>query len=427
MSTHNNVEIKKPIPRRLFSRSTTTPDEPSPSPSTNRQHTPTTPQTPWLTDSREGLTSSPTNDSSTTLPTTQKDLRRALPFAGSSASLGSVGSSRSGSPVDSISGRTNVRARARWDSVRRHVLLAAGGGQSAPPASGPSSSRSGTPTLPQHYTQPSSASSTTTSFTPLPPQRPPSRSQTPRSRLAARFGFKHVVDHVREAAVDENRKFGDDVFRACWMARSGGGVADLTQTSGAPGYGRSKHGDTLNTVFSKNTTLGSAYSASSSTPNLSSGVGFHAKRNSSGGTPQSPYGTGGAFNPSSTSTFNVSATLASASASAYNLINSTSHLTSSAQQQQQQPFSAAVPSVKALHHVLWQASGSSGTSLRSTYLPHEALVLSSLLVPFLSGSATADAGKVEEERWLAVDAFELLVKTWPPSSEVRPSPACVCG
>jgi hypothetical protein len=60
--------------------------------------------------------------------------------------------------------------------------------------------------------------------------------------------------------------------------------------------------------------------------------------------------------------------------------------------------------------------------LRSVYLPHEALVLSALLVPFMSvGSNTAGdvaEGPLEEERWLAVDAFDLLVKTWPPANEV---------
>jgi hypothetical protein len=144
------------------------------------------------------------------------------------------------------------------------------------------------------------------------------------------------------------------------------------------------------------------------------GSGIHLKksnhRHSSGDGPQSPYGF-----QSSTSTFNVSTTIASPSASAYNIINSAAPFPN------QLPHN--VPSVKYLHHVLWQASGSSSTALRSAYLPHESLVLSVLLEPFLStdsngGEDTAEAGRLEEERWLAIDAFELVVKTWPPSNEV---------
>ncbi|KXN81506.1 hypothetical protein AN958_04503 [Leucoagaricus sp. SymC.cos] len=126
------------------------------------------------------------------------------------------------------------------------------------------------------------------------------------------------------------------------------------------------------------------------------------------GGPASPHGS----SQSSTSTFNVSASLASASASTHNLINSTSHLHSNISIQN-------APLIKHLHQVLWQASGSSSSSLRSVYLPHEALVLSALLVPFASilsvdaNNATV-SGRLEEERWLAIDAFDLAVKTWPP-------------
>ncbi|KAF5359637.1 hypothetical protein D9756_003121 [Leucocoprinus leucothites] len=351
-SQHYDSELKKPTPRRFFSRTTTTDD------------------TSWI-DSREILTSSPVQNAP---PTTHKDLRKVLPFASSSSS-----SFRSASPDSfSVADPNDRHARERWDSVRKHVLVAAG-----QTVSSPTGSRSGTPTPGPgpntnspyyHYQQPSSASSTT-SF----PQRPPSRSQTPKpgSRLAARLGFKHVVEHARETAVDENRRLADDIFRACWAMRGSGDSFNS---------GRTKHGDTLNTMFTG---------------------------------AQSPYG--GGYNPSSTSTFNVSASLASASTSAYNLINSTSHIPLHTQH--------PTPSIKHLHQVLWQASGSTSSSLRSVYLPHETLVLSMLLTPFLSGSIgtndPATAGRLEEERWLAIDAFEVMVKTWPPANEMASAERCL--
>lgn len=301
------------------------------------------------------------------------------------------------------------RARARWNSVRQHVLLPVRQGNA-------SDSRSRTPTPTptpseqQHHRQPTSVSSSTA----IPfPQRPQSTLQTqkPGSRLAAKLGFRNVVDHAREAAVDENRKFTDDVSRACWAARVNVSTRGLLSPTG----GKNKYGDTLNTVltgasnlnlpFSNNTAASSSGSFSGAASG--SGTGSYSKK-SEYRSPTSPYE--GLFNPPSASSFNVSATFASASASAYNLITSTSHT---------QPH---VPSVKYLHQVLWQGSGSSSVSLRSVYLPHESLVLSALLVPFVgSGHSNVnmgDAGKVEEERWLAVDAFELIAKTWPPANEV---------
>jgi len=267
-----------------------------------------------------------------------------------------------------------------------------------------------TPSEQQHHRQPTSVSSSTTIPFPQRPQ-PTLQTQKPGSRLAAKLGFRNVVDHAREAAIDENRKFADDVSRACWAARVNVSTRGLLSPTG----GKSKYGDTLNTVltgasnlnlpFSSNTAASSSGSFSGAASG--SGAGSYPKK-SEYRSPASPYE--GLFNPPSASSFNVSATFASASTSAYNLITSTSHT---------QPH---VPSVKYLHQVLWQGSGSSSVSLRSAYLPHESLVLSALLVPFLGSGYSnvnmVDAGKVEEERWLAVDAFELIAKTWPPTNEV---------
>ncbi|KXN81507.1 hypothetical protein AN958_04504 [Leucoagaricus sp. SymC.cos] len=87
------TEVKKPIHRRLF----------SPKDDTTR--------TPWIysPEGCEQLTSSPVQDAP---PTSQKDLRKTLPF---------LTSNRSASP-DSITGA----AQARCESIQQHVLMAAG-------------------------------------------------------------------------------------------------------------------------------------------------------------------------------------------------------------------------------------------------------------------------------------------------------------
>ncbi|KAJ7741945.1 hypothetical protein DFH07DRAFT_980971 [Mycena maculata] len=94
----------------------------------------------------------------------------------------------------------------RWNHLRQHVLPSAT--PSAPPPSAPPS------IVLSHSQQPSSASSSTFSFV-------PSRPQTPKpSRLAQRLGFRQVVEHARELVVDDTRKLGLELQRACWAARS---------------------------------------------------------------------------------------------------------------------------------------------------------------------------------------------------------------
>jgi hypothetical protein len=48
-------------------------------------------------------------------------------------------------------------------------------------------------------------------------------------------------------------------------------------------------------------------------------------------------------------------------------------------------------------------------SKNSNYLPHETLVLSALLTPFLSSESNQN---VDDERWIAIEAFEAVVQTW---------------
>ncbi|KAF8183119.1 hypothetical protein BJ912DRAFT_1144895 [Pholiota molesta] len=83
-------------------------------------------------------------------------------------------------------------SRARWDSLRRHVI-------SASPRP---------PTPPQR--PPSAQSSIRDGF--------PSRSTTPKPSRLARLGFRHVVEQARDVGND-TRKLGEELLRACSLAR----------------------------------------------------------------------------------------------------------------------------------------------------------------------------------------------------------------
>lgn len=85
-------------------------------------------------------------------------------------------------------------SRARWDHLRQHVL--------------PAPAR---PLTPSHTPQ----SSSTASLQAFSARAPAPKS----SRLAQRLGFRQVVEHARDAAIDETRKFAYDIQRACWAAR----------------------------------------------------------------------------------------------------------------------------------------------------------------------------------------------------------------
>ncbi|KAF9485001.1 hypothetical protein BDN70DRAFT_848598 [Pholiota conissans] len=82
--------------------------------------------------------------------------------------------------------------RARWENLRHHVLPAIQRPLTPPqrPPSAQSSIRDGLP----------------------------SRSNTPKPSRLARLGFRHVVEHARDV-VDENRKLGEELLRACSLAR----------------------------------------------------------------------------------------------------------------------------------------------------------------------------------------------------------------
>jgi len=77
-----------------------------------------------------------------------------------------------------------------------------------------------------------------------------------------------------------------------------------------------------------------------------------------------------------------------------------------------------VASLKPLCQLLiYHAGAASETAVLSAYLPHEGQVLAALLNPFLLPTTGIDVD--EEERLLAIDTFELVIKGWTPCDEVR--------
>ena len=77
----------------------------------------------------------------------------------------------------------------------------------------------------------------------------------------------------------------------------------------------------------------------------------------------------------------------------------------------------SVASLKPLCQLLmYHASAASETAVLSAHLPHEGQVLAALLSPFLLPTTGTD---VDEERLLAIDTFELVIKGWTPCDEVR--------
>ena len=102
-----------------------------------------------------------------------------------SATLASEQPLRSSTP-ESISSTVSTSG-ARWDKIRRHVLV-------------------------------SSASARQRSPHPQPPFPPPPRSTTPKSSRFARLGFRNVVEQAREVAEDMNI-FAAEVRKACWISR----------------------------------------------------------------------------------------------------------------------------------------------------------------------------------------------------------------
>ncbi|KAG6856950.1 hypothetical protein H0H87_011936 [Tephrocybe sp. NHM501043] len=213
-------------------------------------------------------------------------------------------------------------SRARWDSLRQHVL--------------PIPVRPATPPVqiaPVGFAQ----------------TVPPPRSQTPvqkPSRLA-RLGFRHIVEHARE--IDDTRKYAQEFERVCWSIRMG--ESQKVKVDNSVG------GSSLHLAFMSNTSLA---------PGDPSTVDSHLKRHETH-RPQS------AHPPTM----------------AYRIL----------------------PSVRPLYQLLLHHAASKALP---TSLPHESLVLSTLLTPFLT---IEHGAQIEEERSVAIEAFEMITRSWAPRNE----------
>ncbi|TFK38037.1 hypothetical protein BDQ12DRAFT_735948 [Crucibulum laeve] len=228
---------------------------------------------------------------------------------------------------------------ARWSRLRQHVL--------------PVAARPETPPIPP---LPPSASSTTTSF---------SHPTTPKPSRLARLGFRQVVDHARE--VDDTRKFGEEILRACWSARS---IETPAAVSKPKSEREATMASSLHLPFMSTTSLAGS---NASTVHATGASKKHELRR-----PQSSQSlAAAAFRPS--------------------------------------------PSLKFLYQTIYHNSGADGPVLFPN-LPHETQILSAFLYPFLT---LQDAVKIEEEQYYAVQTFELMAKTWPPIDEATAVERCL--
>lgn len=235
---------------------------------------------------------------------------------------------------------------ARWEHLRQHVLPQH---VTVPPP------RPSTP--PTHSQQPSSASSLSVAS---------SRPQTPKPSRLARLGFRQVVEHAREVAIDETRKFSDEIQRACWSAR----FIEPSKTAKAerePYTGTM--GSSLYLPFMSTASIPLTGSTNTSVVNLTQ----NSKQKHDLRRPQS--------------------------------------------MQSLSMSSRSVPSLKYLYQLLLQRSSPSPDGIPPLPLPPcESLILSTLLRPFLMSEP---GSRMDEERWFAVETFDVLAKTWdPPSDDV---------
>ncbi len=194
-----------------------------------------------------------------------------------------------------------------WDNLRQHVLV--------------------------HQSRPST------------PTQPISRPGTPKPSRLAKFGFKQVVEDARGVEGD-TRKFGDEILRACTVARHG----ELQKSS------REKEGST--TMVTNVAPIPGVRKLDYLRRPLS---------------------------------------MASVSSSSANV-------------------SAA--SLRQLFQILVHYSENNGGLRISAHLPYESRLLSTLLCPFLMRTRYVIT-RLDEEQVTAVEAFELLSKSWSPVNEAR--------
>jgi hypothetical protein len=241
-------------------------------------------------------------------------------FKASSSSFNTHPPSIDSEPSDSGNPPSRMPSKVRWEQLRQHVMVA------PLPASPPLSARV-LPIL--------------------------SRPHTPKLSRFPRLGFRQVVEHAREAAVDDSRGFADELLQICWSAR----IPDSVR------QGKHERDGTLGVVssslhlpFVSSTTLNSFATGSTLVQAPTIQKAFHMKR------PPSTMSAGPDVAP-----------------------------------------------VVLLHDAILRYA-----SKNTTHLPHETLVLSTLLKPFLSSESNQN---LDEDQWTAIEAFEVAVKTWQPTSD----------
>ncbi|EAU89667.2 hypothetical protein CC1G_02556 [Coprinopsis cinerea okayama7 len=193
------------------------------------------------------------------------------------------------------------------------------------------------------------------------PSTPPAQVPRPASPASSRsgktrlpkFGFRHVVDNAREA--NDNRKFAEDITRVCLAVR----YPELTKAKSSDKDIQATIGGSVLPFMSTNT-LGSGASTMHNTG---------ATKKSDGKRP-----------PSALSF----------------------------------PSVPKAASLKSLYQLLLYHSAPAPDTALSAYLPNEEEVLSCLLAPFLVPSRST---RWEEERTIALETFELLIKSWLPQDE----------
>lgn len=217
-------------------------------------------------------------------------------------------------------------SRRRWDTIRHHVLPVSG--TEIPP-------------------RPSSPID--------PPISAPARSSTPKGyRFGQKRNVRQVVDEVR--AVDEARRFADDLLRACWTVRFGESVA----------LGKPEREASQGTV----------------------GSGVYV-----------PFMPSSASLPMSSSASVVSLQL---SQKANNGLRRPPSIGSLAL------TNGEIASVTQIAKVITMTTSNN----RPRHIPHEHLIWSALLAPFLR----LDHTEADAERMNAIETFQMIIKTWKASS-----------
>lgn len=190
---------------------------------------------------------------------------------------------------------------------------------------------------------------------------PASRAQTPKPSRFARLGFRHIVEQARELEVDETWRFTAELQNICWSIRAVDGKKASVD--------REPSGSSLHIPFISNTSFSTLTSPSVDNFTYGSNKKLEIRR------PQSVL------------------SLAHAQYS-----------TSSIRPLYQILLDHATPSLSMPH--------------LTSELPLETLVLSTLLMPFTISEGDA---LVDDDKRLAAEALNLIIRTWPVSDKVSVS------